>query len=326
MFSICFVYAQTDITNKYKIVNKISLDGNDKWDYLFSDDAAGRLYVSHGSQVHVIDQSSGKIIGKIAGLNGVHGIAIDPELKKGFISTRNDNSVTAFDTQTLEVIKKMTVSGCNPDAILYDSFSKKVFTGNGLSNNMSVIDPKTFEQTAVINLPGNPEFIVSDEKGHIYVNIESASSIAMIDVTTNKVEKIFPLAPGTEPTGLALDNDTHRLFSACANEMMIVLDAISGKVITSLPIGLGVDGAAFDPELKSAYSSNGDGTMAVIKENQKGTYSVVENVKTPKGSRTITINKMTHHIYLPSASFETAVAGQKPKLKPDSFQIVEVAP
>jgi YVTN family beta-propeller protein len=311
--------------SNYKIVNKISLEGDEKWDYLFSDDASSRLYVSHGSQVQVIDEVTRKQIGKITDLQGVHGIAIDPELNEGFISTKTDNSVTVFDTQTFNVIKKIAVNGKSPDAILYDSFSKKVFVGNGHSNNVSVIDPVSNKEIATIELTGNPEFIVSNCKGLIYLNLESASSIAAINATTYKVENVWSLTPGTEPTGLALDNDNHRLFSACANKMMMVVDALSGKVLSNLPIGEKVDGAAFDPALKCAYSSNGDETMTVIKEVAKNSFSVFENVKTGKGSRTIAVNKLTHHIYLPAAEFDAPAAGQKSgKLISGSFVILDI--
>lgn len=326
ILSVCFVYSKTSANSRFKIVNKISVEGDEKWDYLFSDDQANRLYVSHGSQVMIIDEVTGKVVGKITGLEGVHGIAIDPELNKGFISTKNDNCVTIFDTNTFNVIIKIAVTGKSPDAILYDTFSRKVFVGNGHSNNVTVIDPVENQVIATIELPGNPEYSVTDGKGLIYMNLESASCIAAINAITYKVENVWSIAPGTEPTGLALDNDNHRLFSACANKMMMVVDAISGKVLSTLPIGSDPDGAGFDPSLKCAYSSNGDETMTVVKEDRNDQFSVQENVPTHKGARTITVNKITHHIFLPSADFETAADGQKEKLIPGTFVILEIAP
>ncbi|MEI8272914.1 MAG: hypothetical protein WCG08_09855 [Paludibacter sp.] len=325
LFTVCSVYAKTPAASAYKIVNKISLEGNEKWDYLFSDDKASRLYVSHGSQVQVVDEVEGKVIGKITDLQGVHGIAIASDLKKGFISTKTDNSVTIFNTETFAVIKKVAMTGTSPDAILFDSFSKKVFVFNGHSNNATVLDAETNEIVATIALTGNPEFAQSNRKGLIYVNLEDASSIAVINASTYKVENVWPIAPGTEPTGLALDNETHRLFSVCANKLMVVVNAETGKIISSLPIGERVDGAACDAKLKCVYSSNGDATMTVVKEGENDSYSVLENVATQKGARTIAINRKTHHIYLPAAEFEAPAAGQKSgKLIPGTFVILDI--
>jgi len=327
LMSVCFVYSKTPAGSTYKIVNKISLEGNDKWDYLFSDDRANRLYVSHGKQVQVIDEVEGKVIGKVADLQGVHGIAIASDLKKGFISTKTDNAVTIFNTETFEVIKKVTMTGTSPDAILFDPFSKKVFVFNGHSNNATVLDAETNEIVATIKLTGNPEFAQTNRKGLIYVNLESASSIAVINATTYKVENVWSIAPGTEPTGLALDNEAHRLFSVCANKLMVVVNAETGKVITSLPIGDKVDGAACDAKLKCVYSSNGNATMTVVKEGENDTYSVLENVPTQQGARTIAINRNTHHIYLPAANYEAPAAGQKTgSIIPGSVVILDIMP
>jgi len=325
LLSVCFVSTKTLAAGNYKIVNKISLEGNDKWDYLFSDDSTSRLYVSHGTQVQVVDEVTGKVIGKISDLKGVHGIAIAPKLNKGFISTKTDNSVTIFDTNTFEVIKKVVMTGTSPDAILFDSFSQKVFVCNGHSNNATVLDAVTNEIVATIKLTGNPEYSQSDRKGKIYINLEDASSIAVINATTYAVENVWPLAPGAEPTGLALDNKSHRLFSACANKLMIVVDAESGKVIANLPIGEKVDGAGFDPESKCAFSSNGDATMTVVKEDENDQYSVVANVPTQKGARTIAVNKKTHHIYLPAADFEAAAGQNNGKMIPGTMVVLDIA-
>ena len=320
-----FLFLQSQTTSHFKIVNKIHVEGDEKWDYLFSDDAASCLYVSHGSMVQVLDETKGIVIGKITGLNGVHGIAIAPSLHKGFISTKNDNSVTIFDTKTFEVIKKLAIDGKSPDAILFDSFSQKVFVFNGHSNNATVINAENNEIVATIALSGNPEFSATDGKGKIYVNLESASSIAVINVTTDKVENVWPIAPGQEPTGLALDNVTHKLFSACANKLMVVTDALSGKVVTTLPIGEDPDGAAADPALKCTFSSNGDKTMTVVKENADGKFSIQENFPTQEGARTIAVNRLTHHLYLPAANFEPTKGSAKPKLIPGTFVIIDIS-
>jgi YVTN family beta-propeller protein len=319
-----FLFSHAQSASSYKIVNKIHAEGDDKWDYLFSDDLASRLYVSHGKMVHVVDEAKGEVVGKIAGLDGVHGIAIAPAMHKGFISTKNDNAVTVFDTKTFAVIKKIAIDGKSPDAILFDPFSQKVFVFNGHSNNATVINAENLEILATITLQGNPEFSATNGKGKIYVNLESASSIAVINSSTYKVENVWPIAPGVEPTGLALDNDSHRLFSVCANKLMVITNAETGKIITTLPIGEKCDGCAFDPGMKCAYSSNGDKTLTVVKEEINDNFTVLENFPTQEGARTIAVNKMTHHIYLPAADFEAAADGQKAKIKPGSFVVLDI--
>jgi len=324
LFSVCLVYSKSTAKSGYKVIDKISLEGDGGWDYLFSDDQANRLYVSHANQVQIIDEIKKEVIGKITGLKGVHGIAIAPALNKGFISCGKDSSVTVFDTKTFAVLKRVVVTGANPDAILFDAFSRKVFVFNARSNNVTVLDAVSNEIVATIALSSNPEFAVTNGKGLIYVNLESASSIAVINALTYKVEKVWSIAPGEEPSGLAFDNQTQRLFSVCANKLMMVVDARTGKIIAKLPTGSGTDGVAFDPAMKCAYSSNGEGTMTVVKETPDGKCSVLENVPTQKGARTIAVNKLTHHIYLPTANFEAAAAGQRPKAIPGSFVILEI--
>ncbi|MEI6409068.1 MAG: YncE family protein [Bacteroidota bacterium] len=319
--SLCFAQAQT--SSNYKIVNKIHLDGDQKWDLLFSDDQAGRLYVSHGDRVQVVDEAKGELVGQVLGLKGVHGIAVAPEFNKGFISTKNDNMVTIFDTRTFETLKTVAV-GKSPDAILYDAFSKKVFVFNGHSNNANVIDPSNNNMVATVDFTGNPELSVTDGKGKIYVNLESASAIAVINSTTYKVEHVWPIAPGEEPTGLALDNETQRLFTVCANKLMMVLNAENGAVITKLPIGGKADGAAFDPVLKRAYSSNGEGTLTIVQESTGDKFSVIETLPTQTGAKTIAINQLTHHVYLPTANSEPVQAGEKSKLAPGSFIVLDI--
>ena len=311
----------------YKVVNQIHLEGDGGWDYLSVDEAASRLYVSHASMALVVDLKTGKQIGKIPDTNGIHGVAVAPGLNKGFTSNGRDNSVTVFDLETLEVIEKIQVSGKNPDAILFDPFSQKVYTFNGGSSNASVIDPKLSKEIATIQLDGKPEFPQTDGKGIIYVNIEDKSEISVINAKTFKVEKSWSIAPGEEPSGLALDNETHRLFSVCGNKLMVISDAEAGKVVTTLPIGDGCDGVAFDPATKRAFSSNGEGTITVVQEEKKDKFKVVETIATQKGSRTITIDKTTHHLYLSGAEFGAAVEGsRRPPIKPGTFMVLDVAP
>ena len=320
--SIC-VRAQSN----YKVAGQIHLEGDGGWDYLSVDESAGRLYVSHATMALVVDLKTGKQIGKIPSTNGIHGIAVVTSLNKGFTSNGRDSSVTVFDLKTFEVTGKIKVTGKNPDAILYDAFSQKLFTFNGGSSNATVIDPKENKVIGTIHLDGKPEFPVTDGKGKIFVNIEDKSKISLINATTLKVEKSWSIAPGEEPSGLALDNETHRLFSVCGNKLMVVSDAEAGKVVTTLPIGDRCDGVAFDPATKRAFSSNGEGTITVVQEVNKDSFKVLETIVSQKGARTIAVDKTTHHLYLPTAEFEAAPSDNgRPAMKPGTFMVLDVAP
>jgi YVTN family beta-propeller protein len=316
----------------YKTVNKFSVEGDGGWDYLVMDENTGRLFISHGMVTQVVDSKAGKLIGTIQDTKGVHGIALAQEENKAFISCGKDSSVSIINLATLELIKKVKVTGANPDAILYDKFSNRIFVYNGRSSNATVIDAKTNSVIATIPLEGKPEFSVSDENGKVYVNIEDKSLISVINSMTLKVENNWPLSPGEEPSGLALDNMTHRLFSVCDNKKMIVMNAVNGKIITTLEIGERVDGCAFDPGLKRAYSSNGEGNITVVQEENENKFSVLATVSTKRGARTICIDKKTHHIYLPTAEYgETPSATPenqhpRPAIKPGTFIVLDVAP
>lgn len=325
-----FTQAQT-VSSQYKMANKFHVDGDGGWDYLNVDENSGRIFISHSSVVNVIDMNNGKSLGTIPDTKGVHGIAFAPDLNKAFISCGRDSSVIVVNLTTLAFISKVKVTGANPDAIIYDPFTHHIFTYNGRSANATVIDAATEKVIATIPLSGKPENSVSDGKGKVYVNIEDKSEISMINSVTNTVEQTWSIAPGEEASGLALDNETHRLFTVCSNKLMVILDALSGKVITSLPIGDGCDGAAFDPTLKRAYSSNGDGTMTVVQESGADKFTVLENVPTQRGARTITVNKLTHHIFMSTAEYEAtpqgeANSGRRPPMKPGTFTILDVAP
>jgi DNA-binding beta-propeller fold protein YncE len=312
--------------SNYKIANKIHIGGEGGWDYLTVDEVNGRIFVSHATVALAIDIKTGQLAGTIPDTKGIHGIAIANDLNKGFTSNGRDSSVTVFNLKTFEVIRKIKVTGQNPDAILYDSFSKRVFTGNGRSASFSVIDAVNDKEIGVIPLDGKPEAIVTDGKGKIFVNLEDKSLINVIDASTLKVISHWPINPGEEPSGLALDNQTHLLFSVCSNKLMVVVDAITGKVITTLPIGEGCDGAAFDPMYKRAYASNGEGTMTVVQEENSNSFKVLETVPTQPGARTITIDKTSHHIYMTTAEYESAPAAnnRRPPVKPDSFEILDI--
>ncbi len=265
--------AQTNIPG-YKIANRFQIEGGGGWDALTVDSASGRVFLSHGTMVQVLDEKSGKLIGTISGTQGVHGIALAPDFNKGFTSDGRDNTVTVFNLKTLEIIEKIPVTGSNPDAIFYDTFSHLVFVFNGRSSNATVINTKDDKITATIPLAGKPEFSASDENGSVYVNIEDKNSVSVIDTKTLRVIKNYPLTPGEEPTGIAVDNENHRLFVSCNNKLMVIMNTQNGKIITALPIGGHVDGAAFDPGLKLAFASSGDGTLTVIQELSKDIFKV----------------------------------------------------
>ena len=317
--------------NGYKIVQRIHLEGDGGWDYLTADDATGMLYVSHGKMVNVVDMSTGKSVTTITDVNGVHGIAIAPEFNKGFISNGPDSNVTVFSTKDYSIIEKVKITGKNPDAIIFEPFTKTIITWNGRTSNATVIDAKTDKVIQTIPLAGKPEAAVSDGKGKVFVNIEDKSEVCMINVKTWKVEQTWSIAPGKDPSGLALDNETHRLFSA-TNKLMVVLDAETGKVITTLPTGSGVDGAGFDPGLKRAYSSCGEGLLTVVQEENKNSFKVLANVPTQAGARTISVSAKTHRIYLQTAEYgptpekTTDNPRPRPSMKPGTFTVLVVEP
>jgi YVTN family beta-propeller protein len=318
--------------SNYKITNKFTVEGDGGWDYIVSDDNTDRLFVSHGTVTQVVDSKTGNLIGTIQDTKGVHGIALAQEENKAFVSCGKDSSVTIVNLETLQFITKIKVTGANPDAILYDKFSHRVFVYNGRSANATVIDAKTNQIVATIPLEGKPEFSVSDENGKVYVNIEDKSLLSVINSTTLKVENNWSISPGEEASGLALDNAAHRLFSVCDNKKMIVMNALNGKVIATLEIGERVDGCTFDPVLKRAYSSNGEGTITVVQEENENKFSVLENITTQKGARTICINKKTQNLYLPTAEYgDTPPATPenqhpRPAIKPNTFTLLEIHP
>jgi DNA-binding beta-propeller fold protein YncE len=315
---------QNTTTSPYKIINQIHLEGDGFWDYLNVDETTDRLYISHGTQVQIVDLKTGKLAGTVADTKGVHGIAVANDLGKGFVSCGRDTSVVVFDLKTLANTGKIKVTGENPDAILYDAVSKRVFTFNHNGKNATAIDAITNKVIGTIELEGEPEFAVTDGKGTIYVNLENTSEIAVFDSKTLKIANKWSVSPGKEPTGLAFDSKNMRLFSVCDNEMMIVLDAKSGKFIQKVPIGEGVDGVAFDAVNHRIYSSNGEGTMTIIEEKTPDQYQVLSTVPTQKGARTIAVNSKTHRLYLPTADREPAVGKERPKTKPGTFVILEI--
>ncbi len=321
----CFTFLDSKSQgSEYKIVKAIQLSGDGWWDYLAVDEINQKLFVSHGTQVNVVDIKTSLQLACIPETNGVHGIAVANNLNKAFISCGIDSSVLVIDLKTLKLVTKINGTGKNPDAILYDPFSKKVFTFNGRSNNATVIDAKDLKIIATIPLAGKPEFSQTDGKGKIYVNIEDRSSISVINTATLKVEKTWSISPGEEPSGLAFDNKNHRLFSVCSNKLMTITDSYTGKVITTVPIGDGCDGVAFDPVTKRIFSSNGEGTITVVQQISADKYKVLENIPTQAGARTIAVNTKNHHIYVSVAEYLPGT-GRRP-VKPNTFKILDIEP
>jgi DNA-binding beta-propeller fold protein YncE len=296
----------------YRLLATYQPGGDGGWDYLTLDASSRRLYISRGTHVIVIDADSGKAVGDIPDTPGVHGIALAPELGRGFVSNGREGTVTIFDLQSLKLIAKAK-AGENPDAILYDPVSKRVFTFNGRSHDSTAIDAASGKVLGTIKLEGKPEFAVSDAKGEIFVNIEDKSQIDAIDPAKLEVQSRWPLAPCEEPSGLAIDRKNRRLFAGCANRMMAVVDADSGKVIATPPIGDGVDANAFDPGTALAFASCGDGHLTVVHEDSPDKFSVRENVTTREGARTMALDEKTHQVFLVTAKF-----GPPPAATPDN--------
>ncbi len=310
----------------YHISTSFPIKSGGGYDYLTVDPASEKLYVSHGSQVNVLNKLTGDSIGVIKTEKDVHGIALVPTLGKGYISNGNLNKVLVFDLATNKVLGYVP-TGKFADAIFYDDYSKKVISCNGMSKNMTVIDPSADTVFATIQLSGWPETAVSDGKGRIYVNNAEKAEMDVIDASSFTVIHNWPNKPGTGASGLAIDKENMRLFATCENKLMIVMDATNGKIIASLPTGEGADGAGFDDQLKTAYSSNGEGSLTVVKELSADKFMVVENVKTKPGARTIAVDQKTSKIYLPSGLFKPASKESfRPQIIPGTFKILVVEP
>lgn len=315
-------YAQTK--SSYHISAAFAIKGGGSYDYMTVDPASEKLYVSHGSQVNILNKNTGDSLGVINVEKDAHGIALVPSLGKGYISNGTMNQVLVFDLATNKLLAHVP-TGQFTDAIFYDDFSKKVITCNGRSKNMTVIDPTDDAVVATIQLTGWPETAVSDGKGHIYVNNAEKAEINVIDATTFKLTHHWPNKPGTGASGLSMDRKAMRLFATCGNKRLIVMDATNGRVVASFPTGDGADGAGFDNGLKTAYSSNGEGTLTVIQELSANKFMLVGNVITKPGTRTIAVDQKTHKVYLPSALFKPATKDTfRPEMVPGTFKILTV--
>jgi len=280
-----------------------------------------------GNSVDVLDVSMQKIIGSIPDTAGVHGVALASVLGRGFISDGAANTVTIFDLTTLQTVATVP-TGTEPDAIVYDPLTKRVFTANGDSNDVTAIDAVTGSVINTIKLGGKPEFAVVDGRGRIYINVEDMSQLVVIDSQNLKVVEYYNLSPNCDsPTGLAIDNEKHRLFSVCSNQAMIVVQADTGKILDTLPIGAHSDAAVFDPKTKLAFSANGDGTLTVVGASSADRYKVLQTIPTTLTARTMALNPITHKLYLAAAEVDGIdPTTTRPHIKPDSFMILTVGP
>jgi DNA-binding beta-propeller fold protein YncE len=314
----------------YQVKQTYKVGGEGGWDYLIADASARRLYISRGTHVILLDLDSGRQVGDIPDTQGVHGIALAPELGRGFTSNGREGTVTIFDIKTLKPIGEKVKAGENPDAILYDPATKRVFTFNGRSQDSTAIDAASGKVLGTIKLDGKPEFAASDGKGEIFVNIEDKSELTAIDPNKLEVKAKWPLAPCTEPSGLAIDRKNRRLFAGCDNKMMAVVDADTGKVLATPAIGEGVDATAFDDETGLAFASCGEGVLTVVKEESPSKFEVAETVKTPRGARTMALDTKTHDVYTVTAQFGQRPAPTadnphpRPPILPDSFVVLKL--
>jgi YVTN family beta-propeller protein len=308
----CAVFAAPAPSGGYSIIKKIPIAGQGSWDYLTVDEAARRLYVSHGTQVEVLDIDSLTVVGNVPKTPGVHGIAIAPELGRGFVSNGQASTVTIFDLKTLKPIADVP-TGQKPDAIIYDPATSRVFAFNGGSNSATAIDAATGRVAGTVDLGGGPEFAAADGNGFVYDNLEDESLLLKINSRELKVDQRWPTAPCTSPSSMAMDHANRRVFLGCRSKVMAVVDADSGHVIATLPIGDHVDATAFDPITRLIFNSNGEGTITVIHQDSPDKYSVVETVKSAPRAKTMALDPKTHRLFLSTAEngqFEVLVVGK----------------
>jgi DNA-binding beta-propeller fold protein YncE len=326
------VAAQAPSGAGYHVTRRLTVGGEGGWDYLTYDAARHHLFLSHATQVDVVDLDAGTVIGHIPDTPGVHGIALAPELGRGFISNGRDTTITVFDLASLATITKVRVTGRNPDAILYEPVTRRVFTFNGGGANTTAIDAVADTVIGTLDLGGKPEFAVADGLGGGFVNIEDRGEIVSFDARALTIRARWSMGECEEPSALAFDREHQRLFSGCANQRMMVLDSRSGRVVTSASIGEGVDAGAFDPGTELAFASTGDGNLTVIHEETPDSVRVVATVPTQRGARTMTLDPMTHRVFTVTASFGPPPAATpdrprpRPSIVPGTFTVLVVEP
>ena len=325
---LCFSCVGVAQAQNYRFLKEIPVGGEGGWDYLSVDAKGRRLYVSHATKVVVIDLDKETVVGEIPDTPGVHGVALAPDLGRGFTSNGGENKSSIVDLKSLQLIGKVE-TGQNPDGMLYEPGQQEVYMFNGRGQSATVFAAKTGKVVATIPLEGKPEFAVADTKAsRVYNNLEDKSDVAVIDTKTHQVVNRWPISPGEEPSGMAIDLAHHRLFLGCANQKMVMMDSTDGKVVTSVPIGSGVDANAFDPGTQLAFASCGDGTVTIAHEDSPDKLTVVQTLKTKPRAKTMTLDPQTHKIYLGSAEFEPpgqAQPGQRPprpKVVPGTFKIL----
>lgn len=317
---------------QFSIEEEIPVGGAGGWDFIAFDPSSHQLFISRGDRVQVWSAATHRLAGDIAPTEGVHGIAFAPELRRGFTTNGKSNSVTVFDLDSLKVQDRISVPGVNPDALLYEPVFNRVYVFNGRSHDAVVLDARSLKVLATVPLGGKPEVGVSDPTGRVFVNIEDTSELVAIDPASYRVNARWSLAPCEEPTGLAIDAKRARLFSTCANQRMAVVDANTGALVAQVPIDAQPDGAAFDADLDIAWSSNGAGTLTMVRRNAQGQYEAVATVTTRPRARTLTLDPATHRVYLVTAKFGAAAAptaqepNPRPAMVPDSFEILVVGP
>lgn len=323
---VCGTHCRAD--GPYHFLKEIPVGGEGGWDYLSVDEAARRLYVSHASKIVVIDLDKEQVVGEITDTPGVHGIALAPDLQRGFTSNGQESKSSIVDLTTLKTLFRVG-TGDNPDAISYDSGQQEVYTFNGRGQSATVFEAKTGKAVATIALPGRPEFAAVDAKaGRIYDNIEDKSVVVAIDAKTHQIVNTWPIAPGEEASGMAIDLAHHRLFLGCHNKLMVMMDSTNGNVVATVPIGDRVDANEFDPGTQFVFSSNGDGTVTIAHEDTANKLTVVQTLTTERGARTMSLDPKTHRIYLASAKYEAqpppepGAPRQRPKIIPGTFKIL----
>ena len=312
----------------YRLGKSIPLAGDGFWDYAATDTEGRRLYLTHNTLVHVLDLDTGVEVGTVPGIVGGHGVAIARDLDRGFATSGRDSTVVVFSLGTLAAVGQVRNTGANPDAVLYEPTTHRVFTFNGGSGNATAIDANTLQIVGTVALDGKPEFAVADGQGKVFVNNEDKSLLVEFDAQSLAVEQKWTLPRCEEPTGLAFDRAHRRLFVACGNRAMLVVSADDGKVVARLPTGAGTDAAAFDPETRLAFASNGAGTLTVVRQLSPDKYQVVQQLRTERGARTMALDLQTHRVYLPTARFGPPPKPTKaaprpwPTLRPGSFHLV----
>jgi YVTN family beta-propeller protein len=329
---IAFWEATVVAQEPYKFITEIPIGGEGGWDILTIDSPASRLYLSHATKVVVVDLNKNAVVAEIADTPGVHAFVAVAELQRGFSSNGKESKSSVVDLKTLKTVSKID-TGESPDALIYEPLRAEIYVFNHKGNSVTVLDAKQAKVVATIPLGGGPEFAVADKTARrVYCNIEDKSEVAVIDTAKHEVVAHWPLAPGEEPTGIALDAAHHRLFAACHNKLMAMLDTETGKVIATVPIGAGVDGCAFDDSTQLAFASCGDGTTTIAKEEAPDKLTVVQTLKTERGARTMAIDPKMHRIYLPSAQFQPAPSPSpaaspgRPTIVPNTLKLLVYGP